>query len=133
MNNLILAIIVLIIIMGFYYQTSTSTYENFLADDSDQPRNQLPYGKLQYNDFPVNREGMIFYWGPYLWGTENRPFYDYGPNTRAPYPYAIECDSFAQDACENSCDQFCYKKHYLKCAAGVALVNPEKLCHSKQQ
>ena len=75
--------------------------------------------------FPVDKPLMRSYWGPYMWGWSDKAFYDYGPQSSIPYPYAFECDDYANGACKKSCDHFCYKKHYMKCAAGNALVDPE--------
>jgi hypothetical protein len=80
-------------------------------------------------DIPASQLTARSYWGPYLWGWHDRAYYEYGPDTRAPYPYQFECDDYARQQCKKSCiedDKFCYKKHYMKCSAGNALVDPER-------
>jgi len=118
----------ILLLIGLLVPTMmTSTLpEGFIAGDGGQFT--LGYGNLPYNHFPADKKLMRSYWGPYLWGWRNRPFYEYGPNTRAPYPYQFECNDYANQMCHRSCDPYCYKKNYLRCSAGVALVNPEPVC-----
>jgi hypothetical protein len=127
MNFWVIFLIFLIILMvglgsSRLSQTSSNHDEGFIAEST------LGYSNIPYKHFPSDRRLFREWWGPYLWGWENRPSHDYGPNTRAPYPYQFECDNYATHQCESSCDPFCYKKNYLRCAAGVALVNPEPFC-----
>ena len=65
-------------------------------------------------------------WGPYLCGWNKRPFEHYRYNALTPYPYQGDCDHFARSRCQNTCDPLCYKNHFLRCAAGTAMVDPQK-------
>lgn len=94
----------------------------------------LGYSNIPYDDLPVDKQLLRTYWGPYLWGWKDRPFYEYGPYTQSPYPYQFECDDFARQMCNKSCNNLCYKNYFLKCSAGAALVDPETnvgQCHSE--
>jgi len=124
--NIWIVFFIVLIIAAMGYGGALPEPEGFIAGDSGDMT--LGYGNLPYKPFPTNKKLMRSYWGPYLWGWRKRPFYAYGPNTRAPYPYQFECNDYANDQCERSCDPFCYKKNYLRCSAGVAMVNPEPVC-----
>lgn len=126
MNNEIYVLIVVILAAIILFQTQIQKeYFEDLAQSSGVPSNSLGYGQLPFYDMPVDKELMRTYWGPYLWGFRSSPFYQYGPQTSAPYPYQFECDDFATKKCVDSCAPHCYKENYLQCAAGAALVDPQ--------
>jgi hypothetical protein len=132
MNANIYICIIVIVAAAILYHRQTYKYENFedLAQSSNQPANPLGYGQLPFYDMPVDKELMRTYWGPYLWGFRSSPFYEYGIQTSAPYPYQFECDDFATKKCVDSCAPHCYKENYLQCASGAALVDPQAGLHT---
>lgn len=89
---------------------------------------QIPSMRL-----PSDKKSLRAYWGNYLWGCHSRPFYDYGLNSRAPYPYEQECDNYARQHCLNSTNKWCYKQAYMKCGSGQAMADPElgKCCSGR--
>ena len=127
--NLCICLLIIVIVALLY--SRNSQYENFdIAQSSAPSANPLAYGRLPFYDMPVDKELLRSYWGPYLWGFRSSPFYEYGPQTSAPYPYQFECDDFATKKCVDSCAPHCYKENFLQCAAGVAMVDPQAGWHT---
>src|SRR5437016_6967896 len=107
---LILFVILLLTSLG---HMRGSNPEGFIACDSGPPSTPLDYGRLPFKNLPIDRDLMRNYWGPYLWGWPGRTFYEYGPETHAPYPYQLECDEYANQMCHSgnrlwTCDPYCY-------------------------
>lgn len=121
----LLTFVAIVLIVGWIFMSRSPFMEQTGG-------NSLSMTAIPSRPFPVDRPYLRDYWGPYLWGWNPRPFYEYGPTTSVPYPYSFECDRYANQQCKDQCDSlnskwgpFCYKHHYMRCSAGVALTDPE--------
>jgi hypothetical protein len=125
MNNWNLLIIILIIAILGAGCSRKFGVDSFVGQDSGTPQIELGYSNLPHKRWPSDKASLQRFWGKYLFGSKPRPFYEYGANSQSPYPYQFECDDYARQMCNQSCNNFCYKNYFQKCAAGVALVDPE--------